>query len=363
MATLTAANRQWSSRPDDERFLSLTDMEQHFRDLRYNSASKVVSSRQIEAVPVDAKSLAIVGPNGNAAAPTHWSFGQLAQLAGAPAGYLRGLPAPIAADCINYGLKFDRDIEDVGLLLTRTGDENAPLTVRAATGPRYGRVWNSDVVGALVDRFGDGVTGDWRVPGEFGRRVHVTKANTTLFAGDRDMFVFLADEERRIELPNRRNGKAGSLARGAFFWNSEVGGGTLGCATFLFDYVCSNRIVWGAAEYKEIRLRHTAGAPDKWLEQVRPAIQRYAEGSANTVTQAIEDARAHRLDGEELDSFLAERFGARSVAALKAVHEAEENRPIESRWDVVVAATAQARNIPWQDERVALERKAGDLLR
>ena len=41
------------------------------------------------------------------------------------------------------------------------------------------------------------------VPGEFGGRVTVTKDNTTLYASDRDMFVFLADEENRIELPNR----------------------------------------------------------------------------------------------------------------------------------------------------------------
>jgi len=29
----------------------------------------------------------------------------------------RDLPAPIAADCINYGLQHSRDISDVGLLL------------------------------------------------------------------------------------------------------------------------------------------------------------------------------------------------------------------------------------------------------
>src|SRR5436309_2315096 len=92
--------------------------------------------------------------------------------------------------------------------------------MRAVTGPRYGRIWNENVVEAMATRFGDGVTGDWRVPGEFGKRVEVTKDNTTLFAGDRDMFVFLADEDHRIEIPNRRNGQPGSLARGFFCWNS-----------------------------------------------------------------------------------------------------------------------------------------------
>jgi hypothetical protein len=50
------------------------------------------------------------------------------------------------------------------------------------------------------------------------------------------MFVFLADEERRIEVPARRDGQPGSLARGFFVWNTEVGDKTLGAAFFLFDY-------------------------------------------------------------------------------------------------------------------------------
>ena len=107
-------------------------------------------------------------------------------------------------------------------------------TLRAATGPQYGRVWNADVVAMLIDRFGDGVTGDWRVPGEFGRRVTVDRRNTTLFASDRDMFVFLADEDRRIEVAGR------NLARGFFVWNSEEGGKSLGAGFYLFDYVCAN---------------------------------------------------------------------------------------------------------------------------
>ena len=82
------------------------------------------------------------------------------------------------------------------------------------------------------------------MPGIFGRNATVDKAYTTLYASDRDMFVFLADEDRRIEIPNRRDGKPGSLTRGFFVWNSELGNTTLGGGFFLFDYVCSNRYVW-----------------------------------------------------------------------------------------------------------------------
>src|SRR5437762_14385951 len=94
---------------------------------------------------------------------------------------------------------------------------------------------------SLVERFGDGVSGHWRVPGEFGNRITVTRENTTLFASDRDMFVSLADEDRRIEVPDRRNG-SGPMARGFFVWNSETGDKTLGLGFFLFDYVCADQI-------------------------------------------------------------------------------------------------------------------------
>ena len=357
--TLMQASHQWASRPNDERFVSLIDMKAHFENVRENSREAVVSSRKIQAIPMsDNKGLEIHGPNGHGYAPTNWAFGQLAQLAGAPAAYLRQLPSPIAADCINYGMQYSRDVSEVGVLLYKNGDN----VMRAATGPRYGRIWNNDIVGALVANFGDGVTpGGFKVPGEFGKAVEVTKANTTLYAGDRDMFVFLADEEHRIEIPNRRNGEAGSMARGFFVWNSEVGSATFGLATFLFDYVCCNRIVWGAQGFEQITIRHTASAPDKWLEEMRPALIEYSNSSAKGVIEGVEKARAARIDN--VDEFLAKRFGKRVGPELQAIHMTEEGRPIETLWDATVAVTAKARVIEHQDTRVELEREGGELMK
>jgi hypothetical protein len=270
---------------------------------------------------------------------------------------LRTLPAPLAADCLNLGL-IRRDVEEVGLLMTRTDDG---LDLRAATGPNYGRVWNSTITSALVDRFGDGVTGDWRVPGEFGKAIEVTKANTTLYASDRDMFVFLADETRRIEVPNRRDGQAGSLARGFMVWNSEVGSQTLGVAMFLFDYVCANRIIWGQQEYREIRIRHTAGAPDRWIDAVQPQIEAMSRSSDYSITQMIAAAQQKKID--DVSAFLAKRkFTGSQIEGIRAVHAIEEGRPIESLWDAQVAVTAYAKGIQHQDSRIELEREGGQIL-
>ena len=358
MTTLTQASKQWATRPAEERFTSLPGMLAMLETQRAISRAAVVSSRKLRAVPLDDnQGLVIEGPNGHGYAPTHWSFGQAATLTGAPAGYLRALPAPLAADCLNYGFQVDRSAQDIGVLLSNQGTPQ----LRAVTGPRYGRIWNDDVVRELIDRFGDGVTGDFKVPGTWGRPLdQVDIKNTTLYAGDRDMFVFLADENNRIELPGRRDGKTGELARGFFVSNSETGAGTLRVKTFLFDYVCANRIVWGAHELEDIAIRHTASAPDRFIDEVAPALLAYSNAAAGNINQVLRGAQASKID--KVDKFLAGRFGPRIAQRIERAHVMDEGRPIETIWDAVTGATAYARSIPWTSERVELETLAGDML-
>jgi hypothetical protein len=374
MNTLMQAHRQWATRPNDQRFTSLTELSAFKHGIRDSSRSTVLSSRTFSFVPSDDnRGLFVEMPDriandlgaSSLTVPTNWSFGQMAQLAKAPGQYLAGLPSPIAADCLNYGMKFAREIEEVGILLTQSaetqdGTGNREFEIRAATGPNYGRIWDADLVDSLIRRFGDGVSGDWRVPGEFKQRVAITRDNTTIYASDRDLFVFLADEEHRIEIGDRRNGEPGSLARGFFVWNSEVGKCALGAAFFLFDYVCCNRIIWGARDFTEIRLRHTSGAPDRWLEEVEPVLNEYAASSPRSIQAVLESARRKKVD--DLDDFLGKRFSKRMIADFKATHEAEEHRPIETLMDVTTAVTAFARGIPFQDKRIELEREAGAIL-
>lgn len=361
--TLMQASHQWMSRPADERYTSLDDMQSHFDKIYAESRATTVASRRLSAVPdEDNKGLVIVGSEFDTPhVPTHWSFGQIAQLAGAPAGYLRKLPSPIAADCVNYGLQYARDMEDVGVLL----HDNDVKTLRAATGPNYGRIWNKDIVRGLRKQFGDGIHGDWRVPGEFGKDIIITKENTTLYAGDQNMFVFLADEHNKIEVPNGRNGETELMSRGFFVWNSEVGDCVFGISTFLFRYVCCNRIVWGADDVQEIRIRHTKSAPERFIEEIKPALISYSNSSTNNIVNAIAEAKKARIDkgGDEVREFLAKRFSKRASEVMMKAHEIEEGRPIETIWDATQAATAYARSIPNQDNRVEIEREAGRIMK
>lgn len=359
---LMQASRQWATRPFDERFLSLYELGAKVGYQRQNSAEKIVPSKSLKAVPDnDYKGLRITGPSGNTVELTNYAFGQIATLANAPAGYLRKLPSPIAADAINYGMNFLREIDDVGVLLTRV--EGNGVEMRAATGPRYGRVWNSEIVNSLINHFGDGVTGDWKVPGEWGKDVQVTRENTTLYASDRDMFVFLCDEKHKLQIDNRRHGKHGGLSRGFFVWNSEVGDKTLGMAMFLFDEVCGNRIVWGAQEYREIRFRHTVSAPDKWLHNIAPILTEYANSSVSGVEETIKLAQQTKVH-DDLDKFMKSRFNLpnKTIELIKEAHDREESRPIETLWDLTTGITAYAKSIEFQDDRVEMERIGGRVL-
>ena len=155
---------EWFSRPADERFLSLSELFAAVDGRAERGRTRTVESSavRVEASRDDAERLALVLPGSDApVAPTHWSFGQLASLVGAPAAYLRQLPASLAGINLQYGLSSHR-AEQVKTL--ESGDGRVKL--RAGTGPDYGCIYDRELVAAVQRIAGDG-TGDtrWKVPG------------------------------------------------------------------------------------------------------------------------------------------------------------------------------------------------------
>ena len=76
MTMLTQASRQWARRPADQRFTSLLDLQAFKRRQADHSQTAVASTRDIELAEPSHRGLLLSSPTG-AAAPTHWSFGQL----------------------------------------------------------------------------------------------------------------------------------------------------------------------------------------------------------------------------------------------------------------------------------------------
>jgi hypothetical protein len=124
---------EWFSRPADERYLSLNELARTVRDRTDRSRTRVVESAliHVEANRADPERLALMLPGSDTpVAPTHWSFGQLASQVGAPAAYLRQLPAALAGINLQYGLTANR-AEQIKTLETDDGR----VELRAVTSP------------------------------------------------------------------------------------------------------------------------------------------------------------------------------------------------------------------------------------
>ncbi|TBC02944.1 DUF932 domain-containing protein [Rhizobium ruizarguesonis] len=362
---------EWFSRPDDERFLSLSDLYDTVRSRAERAHARTIESAaiRVEATRDNAERLELVVPGQRQAiAPTHWSYGQLCSLVGAPATYMRQLPAPLAAINLQHGLLNHR----AELVKTLEMDDGR-LELRAVTGPEYGRIWDHELVSAVMKIAGNG-TGDtmWKVPGvlDWATMTHnpfvdITKDTTTLYASDRDVFLFLVDDTHPIEAGRLPNGEPDLYFRGFYAWNSEVGSKTLGIASFYLRAVCANRNLWGTENFEEITIRHSKFAAQRFAHEAAPALTSFANSSPAPFIAGIKAAREQivaRKD-DDRETFLRRRgFSKGETGKVIEMVLSEEGRPPESVFDFVQGITALARTKTNQDTRLELEGKAKKLL-
>jgi hypothetical protein len=393
--TLTAASREWASRPDDQRFWTLADMLRQMEAWRDSACEAVVDLRDLRVEPADGGGLALVGRKGNAAVPTHWAFGQLCRdfAGGCPADWCRALPADLAAANVNHGLRrtvaaAGEDGKACNLLLSQSP---GGLVLRSATSDRYGRIWNA----GIVERLQALEAGGWRVPparpardGQSGTRpateadvlrfdqggggtpirVGDPVAPAGLYASDHDAFAFMVSD-RIID-----DGTDGGLARGFYLQNSEVGTGrAMSVTTFLYRSVCGNHLIWGAENVRSLRVRHV-GQPDaRWQSALEIELRRYAEGSAAADSARVAVARAMLL-GETRDATI-ETVWARlrndglsrklvTAGYDSADHAANWDRTINPRsvWGLVQGLTSHSQSLPYADQRNAIDVAAAKVL-
>ena len=362
---------EWFNRPDDERFLSLDALADMVRTRAERSKTRVLESAliHVEASRDDPERLSLILPGADApVAPTHWSFGQLASLVGAPAAYLRQLPAALAGINLQYGLTSHR-AEQIKTMEIADGR----VELRAVTGPDYGRIFDHELVEAVQRIAGNG-TGDtrWKVPGVldwstgiYNPRVDITKDTTTLYASDRDVFLFLVDDLNPIEAGKLHDGSPDLYFRGFYCWNSEVGAKTLGMASFYLRAVCQNRNLWGVEDFEEITIRHSKYAALRFAHEAAPALLNFANSSPMPFVNGIKAARERivaRTDEDRTDFLRKRGFSKAETGRIIDTVLAEGGRPPESIFDFVQDITALARDKAHQDARLDMEGKAKKLL-
>lgn len=372
---VTAVSHQWANRPEDQRFLSLSSLRSQVATWAEQSVSQAVAPADIEAVwdVEDPAGLQLL-VGGAPLSPTNYAFNQVAKLAGAPASYLSELPGALAGINLNYGLQRAEQKQVAAYLLK--SDETAASQIRGITSLKYGRIFDRDVVDVVMGVAGDGV-GDthWKVPGtidwqsEFGvtynPEVEITKQNTTLYASDRDMFVFLVDDMHPIEVGKLADGSPDLMFRGFYVWNSEVGQRSFGVATMYLRGVCMNRNLWGVEGFSEVTFRHTSGAPERFSTEAAPMLEQFSDKGTAQLLAGVKAAKAAIVaeNGTERVEFL-RKLGLSEKASLAvvAVAEIEEGHPPASVWDMAQALSAYARREEHQDARLKLEILAGKIL-
>jgi Domain of unknown function (DUF932) len=359
---------EWMRRSDEERFLSLDDMGKQLQRRWQDCKTQVLQNRSIQVLPPPEinkdtiHQLTIEINGGQEVVASHHGFNQLAALVKAPSSYLRTLPSPVVAQNLNWGLKHNRTVEEVGVFFDKT-------RLRAVTGPTYGRIPDFEVVEALqkIAGRGDGSDGyRWKVPGQLDWATMKYHPNM-----DRDMFVLLVDDRNPIEVGTYRDPRTGQqhpdlMFRGLIAKNSETGAGSLTISAFYLRGVCMNRNLWGVEGFEEISIRHTKYAGTRWAMEAEPALNSYANGDAKRLMDGVKKAKDAIVakDDEAALDFLRGLDGFSKVRAEKVIQhiEVEEGTKARTAWDFAQGITALARSTSHQDERFKIELQAKRIL-
>lgn len=379
---------QWASRPADQRFWTIEEMVQACYRNHQNSVTSKVEYRDLRVEAAGA-GLKLIGKEGTNAGMTHYAFGQLAQKVKAPASYLRQLPATLAAQNINHGLKKRADAADAANLLFR--QEDGAFVLQAALSESYQRIWNYEVGQRLMELESQG----WRVPparpagsGDQARTRIATEADVLanrssglsvqvgdsispagVYASDRDMFVFLVNESKTVD-----DGTGSGLSRFLMLWNSEVGNKSFGGMGGYYKSVCGNHIVWDATDVMEFRIRHTGKARSRAWQQLHMDVRQYSNQTVQGTELKIKQARSYEL-GSDKDSVIEKVLGfARkkridiTKVNLESAYDAAErhedwyNCPPTTVYGVVNGLTEVSQRSSHASDRAKMDRAAGKIM-
>jgi hypothetical protein len=370
----TRVSRQWFRRPQDQRFLTLRELADHVTSRWSRCEEETLSLKQLRWEPnADDGAGLTVSYGGRLLMPTNWAFSQTCSALrlpykdgtiGVPAQYLRALPAQLAAINLNVAGQLQRG--EQGKLFMEHRVDGSEL--RALTSPTYGRIGDAAVVEQLlgIERQGWKVPGvlDWS-RGSYDPNVPVSFDTTTLFASDRDVWVFLCDDTHPIEVGKLANGDPDLMFRGFIVSNSEVGSKTFLVSTMYLRAVCCNRCLWGVERQASIEIRHTSRAPERFQTEAMPALEDFTHGDPQRLVEGVRTAKEAKVatKEEEQIKFLTDLgFSTKaSKVILTGERESIDGDPLTA-WDMAQAITRYAQTKEHADERFEVEAVAGKVL-
>lgn len=358
--TLTRASAQWRDRPADERFLSIEEWRAAAHRFKDRSSEEVIDLSRLR-LGYDGDEILV-----NESRMSNWAFSQLSSRLKAPASYLRTLPPDLALLNMKHGLAANVVEGEQALLL------NGPSAVSAFTGVNYPRIWNAEIADWIAEL--QEAQPFWTFPTAF-KTASGSKENAwgeqkelpVAFMSDRDCFVFLCDYEHGIEVP----GAPTVLSRGFWVENNEVGAGSVKITMFLFDFVCSNVLVWGARNVVEVKVAHRGRARERVLfedSEARQAIVEYANASDYEDTLRIHRAQKTLVadtPNETVEVLYSKRLPGLTKSLLTdAVNVAVRTERYQfgegptSVWAVINGITEVSQRLAHADARIEVDRSA-----
>ena len=288
-----------------------------------------------------------------------WSFGSLCNIAGAPKGYINGLPTELACRNLNNGIR-TRFQSGNGTVAPITGGQ-----IRAFYSDKYERLPDLEVAERIADtakRLG------YEPAGKFaGVRVGMPPVRpeaSGLYASDRDMFLFVANEERGFEF------EGDTYYHCAIAWNSEVTFKKHGWLMCLYRGICGNHLIWDAEEVLQSESIHRGNSVHETLESFDVMMEQYDARREQVQDIAIARLTASRvLEFAETRELVAERLAEymlkKQVEAALPFLDDERAYPKDphSVFGVTQALTLYSQTIAHSSTRDAIDRTAGRIVK
>ncbi len=329
---------QLFSRSDDQHFATFDALYSHCLNRQRNS--EMHWRLPAEVIPTDYQGQLHLKLTGSRAfSLTDWSFGQVCQLSGLKKESLNRLKSSTAAQVLVETMpRGHRPIQ-----IFTEGD-----VIRSLHPVGYTRIHDAALLELVIDEAFDF---DPPPVGESGA--------TGLYAGEQDMFAFMIDSKAWVEVGEER------FAPGFYLWNSEVGRRSMGLASFWYQRVCGNHIVWDPTHLVSYSRKHTANV-ETALGEFRKIIRHLVESSSvrkDKFAKSISRAQQTSL-GTSTDqvSKVLTGFGLAAGSVKEAVEAMAAKSDGFTVYNAVDSLTRVTGRLQNAGERVEQDGKIGQLL-
>lgn len=360
--------REYIRQPDEAWFSTLADLRKSAWDSAQASRTLKGNLGNLSFTNVSGE-IALDTSSGKKLFPNKHAFGQLTTELGGAARYLRSKPTDLAVENLNHDLELYRAdaAKDDRLQKLLVTEIEGRSSLRAVTGPDYGRIWNYQAadLSAEVNEAANGTFYNPPVwPGTGRGHDH-----GGLWLNDRQIILFFIDGGSMVD----GGGERDQMYRGYVMRNSEVGDAKFFWELFYFRVVCGNLMIMGKQQVAEVSIIHRKHA-NEHFKTMAPEMTNLLSVDTRAQTERIIRAakgielprtpfhKGERQDDSKLLEFKPLQAFPKALAKRGIATAIAEEGNCNNLWELVQGLTAEARMLPVAQDRFAASAKASKML-